>query len=293
MRFTQKFFIPLSSCLPFPSTRGSNLFCFSEAEINTARLRLLALDMRAWIETVAYTLSNWIPWSSAIYCWHPFWSAGESPFGHSRLGGGAQQVQPWVFPVFLTLALPSYFSLALFSLISNCSVDAPRGYPDGFLCSFSLIELEDLDLGESGIRADFPPSPGITRTLRRARRRGVASSYPRRIHILCLDQPESQRPFRIMERAAGVGASSLIACCTIHPSLISSKGNSDSERTRNALIRISRFVSKPLIFQFYFASVRIECSNIYPAHLHLPSRSDDVNLPLFLSFSLSIEVVQA
>lgn len=48
-----------------------------------------------------------------------------------------------------------------------------------------------------------------------------------------------------------------------------------------------------MIFQFYFASVRIECINICPVHFYLSSRSDDVNLPLFLSFSLTIDVVQA
>lgn len=108
MRFTQEFFIPLSSHLPFLSTRGSNLFCFSEDEIKRARLGLLALNMRAWLETVAYTSSNWIPWSSVIYCWHPLWSAAESPLGRARLEGGAQQFQPWAYPAFLTLALPSY-----------------------------------------------------------------------------------------------------------------------------------------------------------------------------------------
>ena len=43
------FFSPLTSSLP----RDSILFCLSEAEINTARLRLREVNMWAWLEIVA------------------------------------------------------------------------------------------------------------------------------------------------------------------------------------------------------------------------------------------------
>lgn len=59
----------------------------------------------------------------------------------------------------LTLALPLTFSLALFPLLSNCAVDASWGYPDGFFCSFSLRELEDLDLNKIRNPGRFPAKP--------------------------------------------------------------------------------------------------------------------------------------
>lgn len=55
-----------------------------------------------------------------------------------------------------------------------------------FVHQFPAVNWRAWISTKSGIRADFPPSPGSTRTRRRARRRGVASSYPRRIHFLRL-----------------------------------------------------------------------------------------------------------
>lgn len=64
---------------------------------------------------------------------------------------------------FLLMRFPLTFSLAIFPFISNSARSTLREvFQMDVLVTFSLIELEDLDLGESGTRADFPPSQGIT-----------------------------------------------------------------------------------------------------------------------------------
>lgn len=56
---------------------------------------------------------------------------------------------------------------------------------------------------------------------------------------------------------------------------------------------MSRLVLKPLIFRVCYASVRNECIDTYAVRLHFLSCSDEVNLPLILAFSLSIDVIRA
>lgn len=181
MRFTQGFFIPFSSHLPFLPTRSSNLFCFSNAEIKIARLRLLALNVRAWLETVAFTSSNWIPWSSVIYCFGLVLACGRIPIRTFEAGRWGTAISAWRFLLLRSLLpFPSHYSLSSQIAQSTLREDSQITF---FVWFQSVIRGLGIST-KSGIRADFPPSPGKTRTLRRARRRGVVSSYPRRIRFL-------------------------------------------------------------------------------------------------------------
>lgn len=47
------------------------------------------------------------------------------------------------------------------------------------------------------------------------------------------------------------------------------------------------------MFRVCYASVRNECIDTYAVRLHFLSCSDEVNFPLILAFSLSIDVMQA
>lgn len=149
----------------------------------------------------------------------------------------------------------------------------------------SLSEIEELDLGGSGIRADSLPSRGITRTLRRAPTSSRFLIPMRILHpVLRLLRLNKTAPV-VSKDCEGSRCVSIDFDRVLY--------NTSLSHPPTGELRISRFVSKPMIFQLYFASVRIECINICPVHFYLSSRSDDVNLPLFLSFSLSIDVVQA
>ena len=177
----------------------------------------------AVIETVAYTSSNWISWSSAIYRWHAFRSAAESPLGCSRLvRWGAQQFQPCAYPVFLTVAIPllpfpSHYS----PLISNCSVDASWGYSDGLLCSFSLIWIGGL----ASPRIRNPGrSPAKPRDNANPSTRADGDSLPLTQGAItpcpCTNQNRNGR-FELWGGPAGVRASILIASCTVQYILLS------------------------------------------------------------------------
>lgn len=83
---------------------------------------------------------------------NPHWDIGGWKVGHSKLSLGLIQF-------FLLLRFPLTFFLALFPLISNCSVNASWGYTDGFLCSFSLIELKDLESRRIRNPGRFPAIP--------------------------------------------------------------------------------------------------------------------------------------
>lgn len=103
------------SFLPLPLV-ALIYFVVPRLRINLARLKASGIKYArmAIIETVAYTSSNWISWSSAIYRWDPFWSAPESPLGRSRLRWGtANSVSLGAYPVFLTLLpFPSHYSFS-------------------------------------------------------------------------------------------------------------------------------------------------------------------------------------
>lgn len=156
------FLSPLTS--PFP--RDSILFCLSEAEINTARLRLREVNMGAWLEIVAYIPSNWICWSSAICCWLPFWYA-RIPFKTFEAGRWGTASSALCLPISLLLRFPLTYSLALFPFFFNLKLLSRRFVRISKWLSFYIFPHWIGGLVKSGIRADFPPSRGITRTLLR------------------------------------------------------------------------------------------------------------------------------
>ena len=165
-RFTEEFLVPFTSYLPFHSWLCFILF--SEAEINVARLLLLASNMGAWLKIVAYFTQL----SPLIFCdlllIYVLW-AGDFPFGKFEAwrwgtATSALCLQNSCFCGFLC-HFPSHCSLS--SSISNSLVDASWGILDGFFEHFLSLNRRPWHLRESAIRADFPPSRGTSRNFGR------------------------------------------------------------------------------------------------------------------------------
>lgn len=222
LNFTQRILYSslFLSFLPLPLV-ALIYFVVPRLRINLARLKASGIKYArmAIIETVAYTSSNWISWSSAIYRWDPFWSAPESPLGCSRLMWGTViSVSLVAYPVILTLLpFPSHYSLS--SEIAQLRRFVRIDIQMAFCVHFPSFELEDLVLGES---VDLPPSPVTTRTLRRARADGESLPLTQGAFTSCACTIQNRNGrFELWRGAAGVRASILIASCTVQYILLS------------------------------------------------------------------------